>query len=95
MALKVKSLPAQSELCTTVFDKISVKECVTYYRTRDKVEDFEPEKTGSGYASIHAVVFMVKGLKENWKQPVGYFLSSGPIESEELACPKQTVHDSV
>jgi hypothetical protein len=26
---------------------------------------------------------------------VGYFLSSGPIESEELACPKQTVHDSV
>ena len=32
----------------------------------------------------HAVVFMVRGLTFNWKQPVGYYLSSEPIKSEML-----------
>ena len=38
----------------------------------------------SEFVANHASIFMVRGLKTNWKQPVGYFLSSGPIPSERL-----------
>ena len=40
-------------------------------------------KTGdlgqSKYMATHALVFMVRDLSSKWKQPVGYFLISGPI----------------
>ena len=29
-------------------------------------------------------VFMLRGLLKGWKQPIGYFLSTGPIGSDRL-----------
>ena len=31
------------------------------------------------YVANHAGVFMVRGLVEKWKQPVGYFVTTGPM----------------
>ena len=29
-------------------------------------------------------VFMLRGLLKGWKQPIGYFLFTGPIDSDRL-----------
>lgn len=86
LKLKVKSFPANSKLCCVSFDEMSIKEHVSYDQERDRVEGLEDfEQHGkSEYVDNHATVFMVRGLQINWKQPVGYFRSSGPIDSELL-----------
>ncbi|GFN77876.1 transposable element p transposase [Plakobranchus ocellatus] len=89
---KINSLPSGSEVCSLVFDEISLKEGVTYNVERDEIEGLEDfEVLGkSKLLANHANVFMVRGLKVNWKQPVGYVLSSGPIDSFVL---KQLLFD--
>ena len=32
----------------------------------------------------HAIAFMVRGIAKKWKQPVGYFLSSGPMPGKTM-----------
>ena len=34
--------------------------------------------------ATHALAFMVRGLATKWKQPVGYFLSAGPVTGKTL-----------
>ena len=87
LSLKVKSLPPHSEACVLVFDEMAIKECVSYDSSRDRIEgldDFGEGHKASQHVANHATVFMVRGLMTNWKQPVGYFFSSGPMESGML-----------
>ena len=73
-------------MCAVVFDEITIKECVSYNKERDEIEGLEDFGLNgkTKYVANHAIVFMVRGLKANWKQPVGYFLSSGPVEGQML-----------
>ena len=86
LSLKVHSLPANHALCALIFDELSIKEMVSYDKERDRVEGLEDfgDHGRSAHAANHATVFMVRGLLTNWKQPVGYFLSSGTIKGELL-----------
>ena len=83
---KVKALGEGAEVCSLVFDEMSIKEWVNYNKENDNIEGLEDFGCSrrSMYIANHAIVFMVRGLKVNWKQPVGYFLSSGPINSPML-----------
>ena len=47
-------------------------------RHMDIVEGFCHGQTGQ--IANYALVFMVRGIIEKWKLPIGYFLSSGPIK---------------
>ncbi|XP_025107337.1 uncharacterized protein LOC112572044 [Pomacea canaliculata] len=57
---------------------------VKYNEEKDEVEGFEDLGSDSRTHLIanHATMFMLRGLISSWKQPVGYFLSSGPMPSE-------------
>ena len=52
----------------------------------DTIEGFENfgDMGRSKYMATHALSFMVRGLSSKWKQPVGYFLSSGPVTGNML-----------
>ena len=47
------------------------------------------------YIENHATAFMVRGLASKWKQPVGYFLNSGPIKAKILQSLTQQCIDKV
>ncbi|GFO04594.1 peptidylprolyl isomerase [Plakobranchus ocellatus] len=48
------------------------------------MEDFSSfEKTGQ-FALNNALVFMLRGLTKKWKQPIAYYLSSGPTKVHVL-----------
>ena len=32
----------------------------------------------------HVLVFLVRDLKENWKQPIAYFISKGPMKADSM-----------
>ena len=83
---KVKVMASGGELCSLVFDEISLREGVSYDEGKDEIEGLEDFGLfgKSKYVANHATVFMLKGLKFNWKQPIGYFLSCGPLNSHIL-----------
>ena len=72
--------------CVLVFDEMSLKAGISYNSSNDCVEGFEDfgDLGGSRYIANHALAFLVRGLKNKWKQPVGYFLSSGPVSASML-----------
>ena len=63
---------------TGVLDEMSIKQGVTYDRHMDIVEGFYHGQTGQ--METYTLVFMVRGVIEKWKLPIGYFLSSGPMK---------------
>ena len=65
---------------------MSIKHGIAYNTGKDIVEGFEDfgEMGQTRFIANHAIAFMVRGLASKWKQPIGYFLSSGPIKAKIL-----------
>lgn len=84
--VKLRSLPADSNLCALVFDEMALKETVAYNPERDEVEGFEDFGScgKTQHVANHATVFLVRGHITKWKQAVGYVVSSGPINGNML-----------
>ena len=88
---KVALQSDQERLYAVVMDEMAIKEALLYNAEMDALEGFEDfGRLGkTKFVANHALVFMVRGLTSKWKQPVGYFLSSGPMTGatmKELLC---------
>ena len=61
-----------------VYDEMSIKARLNFNVKTDHIEGFADLSTNSSqYIANHAGVLMLRSLTESWKQPLGYFLSSG------------------
>ena len=78
LRLKTAQLPALSKLVVLAIDEMAIKEGLSYDSGRDVIEGFSKNKE----LANHALVFMVRGIKDKWKQAIGNFLSSGPMSGE-------------
>ena len=89
---KVSSLP--DKLCVICKNEMSIKESLHYNKEKDCVEGFEDFGTlrCTKYIANNAFVFMARGLRHKWKQPVGYYLSSGVMPSDTM---KSLLLDSI
>lgn len=85
----VKDLPREDKLCTLIFDEMSLTPQVHYDASSDKLKGFASH--GKQKLANHALVFMVKGIKKKFKQPVAYYFTSD-INKTEL---KQVICDVI
>jgi hypothetical protein len=73
---RVKNMNDKKNLCIISFDEMSLKSHLDYVTNKDVLiglEDFgDGEKTSC--LATSAIVFMARGICENWKQPLAYFL---------------------
>ena len=76
---KVSGLPDSSKIVVLAVDEVSIKEGITYDSGQDLIEGFAVNVKKTKELANHAIVFMIRGIVEQWKQAVGYFLSSGPL----------------
>ena len=97
LELKVSSMSENSRQCALTFDEISLKSALQYNPQRDVIEGFEHygDSGQSKYMATHALAFMVRGLATKWKQPVGYFLSAGPVTGKTLQSLTRTCIDKL
>jgi hypothetical protein len=84
LRMKTAPLPAPSKLVVLAMDEMAIKEGLSYDSGRDVVEGFSEGLKPSNELANHAMVFMVRGIMEKWKQAIGYFLSSGPMGGKEM-----------
>ena len=83
---KVKTMSQNSRLCTISLDEMSLKTNLAYDSSRDEMiglEDFGDGHKNNTMATS-ALVFMARGIMENWKQPLAYFLVNGSCSSEKV-----------
>ena len=86
LKLKVTTMHQNDKYVSLVFDEMSLKSALVYNKDLDHVEGFEDlgELGGSHFVADHALAFMVRGLYSKWKQPLGYFLTAGTVQSNVL-----------
>ena len=86
LAEKLRQTPEADRMVVLSFDEIQLRTKLSYLPASDRVEgveDFGAMGKTSRLAD-HALTFMVRGLSQRWKQPIGYFFSAGPATAGVL-----------
>ena len=86
LAKKVQLMSESSKLCTITMDEMALKANLLYDPGKDEVigvEDFGKGER-SGLIATSALVFMARGINENWKQPLGYLLVHESCSSDKI-----------
>ena len=80
---KADTFNRKESLVAIAFDEMSIKTHLQYNERIDSVIVFEDLGNGerSDKLATYATVFMVRSIFGSWKQSVGYFLTSGPMNS--------------
>jgi hypothetical protein len=83
----VQKMSGKDRYCTVMFDEMSIRENVRFNQKSDCIEGFEDFGSLGRTFKIanHALVFMVRGLRQKWKQPVAYYFSRGGTKAEMIA----------
>ncbi|RVE48224.1 hypothetical protein evm_007081 [Chilo suppressalis] len=84
LKVSVEKMLHQDRLCTLIFDEMSIAPHIHYNVYTDDLVGFENygnQKTEK-FAN-HVLVFMVKGIKKNFKQPVAYYFTQ-TLQSTKL-----------
>ncbi|KRT84344.1 hypothetical protein AMK59_2308 [Oryctes borbonicus] len=82
----VQNIKKLDKYCVLMFDEISLEAGLQYSKKYDYVEGFVDmggNKRRPLYAD-HALVFLLKGIKSKWKQPVCFVFSQGTTATAEL-----------
>ena len=86
-AIKMKSqcMSSQDKNCALIFDEMSIKRALSYDSRRDEIEGLEDLGNGLGKSiASSALVFLVRGLKTKWKQPLSFHISTSTIKHDVL-----------
>lgn len=70
----VQGMNPEDKLCSAIFDEMSLTPSVNYDGKSDKLQgfsDFDENKIAD-----HVLVFMIKGVKANFKQPVAFYFTN-------------------
>ena len=83
---KVKNTTDADKLVVLSMDEMTVRKKLVYLRGEDYVEGFEDlgEMGKTARVADQALVLMVRGVKQAWKQPIGFFYSAGPTPASVL-----------
>lgn len=89
LKIKVDALDEINKYCIICIDKMSLKKHLFYNITRDKIIGFEDINDLQSYKSPilpaqNAAVLMIKGICQNWKQPLSYFFSYSTMKPSDL-----------
>lgn len=83
----VSKMDDLSKKCVLLFDEMSLSEQLIYDHAKDKIVgyvDLGPRQGRRNQQANHALVFMIRGLFRNWKQPIVYFFTKDVIQTDHL-----------
>lgn len=82
---KVSQMEELEKLCVLVWDEMSLSSSLQSDHIKDYIDGFEDHgsKRTNNFAT-HALVFMVRGVKSPYKQPISYYLTES-LKSTELS----------
>ena len=79
LKVNVQTMSDKDRMCCLMFHEMSIREHLHFNQKNDCIEGFEDLGRHGRTSNIanHALVFMLRGLRKRWKQPVAYYLTRG------------------
>lgn len=77
--MDTKDIP--DRLCSLIFDEMSINPQIFYAAHKDQIEGFTCSNLKNVFAD-HVLVFMIKGVKNNFKQPIAYYFTNSLTKLE-------------
>lgn len=75
----------EDRVCALIFDEMDIKEHIEYDSHADRIRGFEEKGlVSTNKLANKALVFMVKGLHLNWKQPIAFYFSHEAVSGVQL-----------
>ena len=73
-------------MCCLMFDEMSIREHLHFNQKTGCIDGYEDLGRHGKTSNIanHALVFMLRGLRKRWKQPVAYYLTRGSTKGDML-----------
>ncbi|KAF5281927.1 hypothetical protein FQR65_LT14453 [Abscondita terminalis] len=83
---KAQTMTEKEKICAVLFDELSLKPKLEYNQSTDLIEGYEDLGSLGRNNKIAntALVFFIRGLIFNWKIPLCYFVSHGPVKGNIL-----------
>ena len=83
---RVSNMQEKDRVCSLLLDEVALKEGLYYNVKTDTIEGLEDFGNLGRTHSVanQGLVFMVRGIASNWKQPIGFFLSRNATSGETL-----------
>jgi len=82
----VKSLKPQHRFCSLLFDEVSISASLHYNSNEGTIYGFEENSSGRTHQfADHSLVFMVRGIVKNFKQPIRYTFCKSTTNRNDLA----------
>lgn len=77
----------RDKLCCLIFDEMAIEVGLQYNKKLDVIEVFEDYSGGQRMRSFagHVLVFMLKSISRNWKQPIAYYFCGGTTSTTNLS----------
>lgn len=83
--IKLQALEEVDRYCSLCLDEMSLKAHLFYNITKDEIIGFEDIGNGKTLKpACNALVFMVRGIYNNWKLPIGYFFVNTTCSAIDL-----------
>ena len=73
-----------SKHCVVTFDEMSLRQELKYNPHRDEVDGVVHRTQRQPEVCNQALVFMIRGLAKNWKQPISFYFSKNAASGFHL-----------
>lgn len=80
----IKNWKTHKRLCSIVYDEVSLTPHINFDEKKDKIIGFVYVDENKMRFCDHAIVFMVRGICDSWRQCVAYYFVEGTISAMEL-----------
>jgi len=86
LKVNVQTMSDKDRMCCLMFDEMSIRGHLHFNQKIDCIEGFEEIGRHGRTSNIanHALVFMLRGLRKRWKQPVAYYLTRRSTKGDML-----------
>ncbi|KAL0881407.1 hypothetical protein ABMA27_001275 [Loxostege sticticalis] len=82
---RVSKMTNTEKLCILLFDEMALSPHFDYIRRNDEISGFVNNgKTKKLQIADHALVFMIRGIQKNYKQPIAYSFCSATTPTTDL-----------
>lgn len=85
LKVSVSKMDPENRICSLIFDEMSLEPSLGYNKKTDSINGFEDCGDGKKQKfADHAMIFMARGLRKKWKQPIAYFFSEHGMSSPHI-----------
>lgn len=80
----VAKLHPLDRVCILIFDEMAIQPALYYNKSSDEIEGFDDAGEKTNEFAHHVMVFMARGIRRKWKQPICFYFTKTGVKTPEI-----------